>query len=99
MNGSDIMYSLEDLQLGAEGDLRKLSEGRRLKVILGGQGDSRFSYRAVLLDARQQSDPYVYHCGVLIVPKVRLTLSTWLVHCMDDIHCACTQMQRKLFFD
>ncbi|KAF3456615.1 hypothetical protein FNV43_RR01269 [Rhamnella rubrinervis] len=70
-NGSDIMNSLEDLKLGVKGDLRKLSQGRRLKVTLGGEGDSRFSYRAVLLDAQQQSDPYVYHCGVFIVPKTR----------------------------
>lgn len=70
-SGSDILYSLEDLQLGAKGDLTKLSEGRRIQLTLGEQGGSHFSYRAVLLDARQQSAPFLYHCGVFLVPKTR----------------------------
>lgn len=64
------MYSLEDLQLGAKGDIKKLSQGRRFELTLGGQGDSHFSYRAVLLDAREDSGPFIYNCGVFIVPKV-----------------------------
>ncbi|XP_044500497.1 eEF1A lysine and N-terminal methyltransferase [Mangifera indica] len=70
-NGSDILYSLEDLQLGAKGDIKKLSQGRRFELTLGGQGDSHFSYRAVLLDAREDSGPFIYNCGVFIVPKTR----------------------------
>uniref|UniRef100_A0A2N9HH10 Methyltransferase type 11 domain-containing protein n=1 Tax=Fagus sylvatica TaxID=28930 RepID=A0A2N9HH10_FAGSY len=68
-NGSYIFYSLQDLQLGAQGDLTKLCQGRRFQLTLGGQGDSLFCYRAILLDARQQSTPFMYHCGVFIVPK------------------------------
>ncbi|XP_041006981.1 eEF1A lysine and N-terminal methyltransferase isoform X2 [Juglans microcarpa x Juglans regia] len=67
-NGSDLLYSLEDLQLGVKGDLTKLCQGRRFELTMGGKGSS---YRAVLLDARQQSGPFVYHCGVFIVPKTR----------------------------
>ncbi|XP_021593869.1 eEF1A lysine and N-terminal methyltransferase isoform X2 [Manihot esculenta] len=70
-SGSDILYSLEDLQLGAKGDLTKLSQGRRFQLTLGGQGGSRFTYRAVLLDAKDNSVPFSYHFGVFIVPKTR----------------------------
>ena len=70
MSGSDILYSLEDLQLGAKGDLTKLSPGRRVQLTLGEQGVSRFCYKAVLLDAKQQSGAFSFHCGVFIVPKV-----------------------------
>ncbi|OIW19191.1 hypothetical protein TanjilG_04934 [Lupinus angustifolius] len=66
-SSSDILYSLEDLQ----GELTKLSQGRRLQLTLGGQGCSVFSYGAVVLDAEEQSDPFTYHCGVFIVPKTR----------------------------
>ncbi|XP_054805019.1 uncharacterized protein LOC129308061 isoform X2 [Prosopis cineraria] len=68
---TDILYSLEELQLGAGGELTKLSQGRRLQLTLGGLGSSRFSYRAVLLDAEETSDPFTYHCGVFIVPNTR----------------------------
>ncbi|KDP39345.1 hypothetical protein JCGZ_01102 [Jatropha curcas] len=68
---SDILYSLEDLQLGAKGDLTKLSPGRRFQLTLGGLGGSCFTYRAVLLDARDLSVSFSYHCGVFIVPKTR----------------------------
>ncbi|OMO88574.1 Methyltransferase type 11 [Corchorus olitorius] len=71
LSGSDILYSLEDLQLGAKGDLTKLSPGCRVQLTLGEQGDSRFSYKAVLLDAKQESGPFSFHCGVFIVPKTR----------------------------
>lgn len=70
-NGSHILYSLEDLQLGAKGDLTKLCQGRRFQLTLGGQGGSLFSYRAILLDAQQHSGSFMYHCGVFIVPKRR----------------------------
>ncbi|KAL8125775.1 hypothetical protein AgCh_013161 [Apium graveolens] len=33
-------------------------------------GCSQFLYKAVL-DAQQQSDPFLYHCGVFLVPKTR----------------------------
>ncbi|KAI9075741.1 hypothetical protein K1719_042227 [Acacia pycnantha] len=70
-SSSDILYSLEELQLGAGGELTKLSQGRRLQLTLGGQGISRFSYRTVLLDAEETYDPFTYHCGVFIVPNTR----------------------------
>ncbi|XP_031263406.1 eEF1A lysine and N-terminal methyltransferase-like, partial [Pistacia vera] len=70
-NGSDILYSLEDLQLGAKGDLKRLSHGRRFELALGVHGDSQFGYRAVLLDAREDCGPFIYNCGVFIVPKTR----------------------------
>ena len=69
-----MLCSLEDLQLEAKQDLTNLSQGRRLQLTLGGQGKSRFSYRAFVLDSRSQSGPFVYHCGVFIVPKVCLNM-------------------------
>ncbi|CAH8362673.1 unnamed protein product [Eruca vesicaria subsp. sativa] len=69
-NGSDLLYSHEDLKLGVKGDLAELTGGRRVKFTLGGQG-SNFSYRAVLLDAQKQTEPFVYHCGVFLIPKTR----------------------------
>lgn len=68
-NGSDYLYSHEDLKLGVKGDLAEFTGGRRVKFTLGCQG-SNFSYRAVLLDAQKQTEPFVYHCGVFLVPKV-----------------------------
>ncbi|KAM2404298.1 hypothetical protein EV1_031297 [Malus domestica] len=67
--GSDVLYSLEELNLGARGDLTKLSPGSRFQLNLA--GGSRFSYRAVVLDAQESSGPFEYHCGVFIVPKTR----------------------------
>ncbi|CAI8618587.1 unnamed protein product [Vicia faba] len=64
---SNKLYSVEDVQE----ELTKISQGRRLQLTLGGQGCSVFSYRAVVLDAEEQSDPFTYHCGVFIVPKIR----------------------------
>ncbi|XP_028064961.1 eEF1A lysine and N-terminal methyltransferase isoform X1 [Camellia sinensis] len=75
-NGCDILYSLEDLQLGAKGDLAELTPGRRVQLTLGQQGVSRFCYRTVLLDAQQQSGPFSYHCGVFLVPRARA--NEWL---------------------
>lgn len=72
-SGSDILYSLKDLQLGAEGNMAELSSGRRVQLTLGQQGASRFSYKAILLDAQQQSGPFSYDCGVFLVPKVRIS--------------------------
>ncbi|XVF84603.1 hypothetical protein PTKIN_Ptkin17bG0050600 [Pterospermum kingtungense] len=71
LSGSDIIYSLEDLQLGAKGDLSKLSPGRRVQLTLGEEGVSHFLYNAVLLDAKQQSGAFSFHCGIFIVPKTR----------------------------
>lgn len=68
--GADIVYSLKDLQLGAKGALNELVPGRRCQTILGEQGSSLFHYKAVLLDSQQLSEPFLYHCGVFIVPKV-----------------------------
>lgn len=72
-SGSDILYSLKDLQLGAKGNMAELSPGRRVQLTLGQQGTSRFSYKAILLDAQQQSGPFSYNCGVFLVPKVRIS--------------------------
>ncbi|KZV48453.1 methyltransferase-like protein 13-like [Dorcoceras hygrometricum] len=70
-SGSDILYSLEDLNLGARGDLAELAPGRRVKLTLGEPGVSYFSYRAVLLDAKPDSGPFSYNFGVFLVPKTR----------------------------
>ncbi|KAF8016204.1 hypothetical protein BT93_H1650 [Corymbia citriodora subsp. variegata] len=70
LTGSDVLHSLEDLRLGAEGALDKLNPGRRVQLILSSQ-NSRYSYRAVLLDAQEQSEKFLRHCGVIIVPKTR----------------------------
>ncbi|XP_073013391.1 uncharacterized protein [Typha latifolia] len=70
-SGDDILYSLQDLQLGAVGSVKELLPGRRCHLILGEEGTSVYGYKAVLLDARQQSEPYLYHCGIFLVPKTR----------------------------
>lgn len=70
-SGTDIIYSLEDLQLGAKGNLKELCPGRRFRLTLGERGGSLYSYKTVLLDAQQQPDPFLYHYGVFIVPKTR----------------------------
>lgn len=70
--GSDTIYSLEDLKLGAKGDLMELSPGRRVQLTLGGDGGSLFRYRAVVLDAQPESPNFSYHCAVFLVPKVSL---------------------------
>lgn len=63
---------MENLQV----ELIKISQGRRVQLTLGGQGCSVFSYRAAVFDAEEQSDPFTYHCGVFIVPKVCLCIIT-----------------------
>ncbi|XP_074579686.1 uncharacterized protein LOC141836162 isoform X2 [Curcuma longa] len=74
-SGDDIIYSLEDLQLGARGNLKELLPGRRCQTILGNHG-SLYHYKAILLDSKQHSEPFLYHCGVFIVPKARA--NEWL---------------------
>ncbi|KAL0392577.1 UNVERIFIED_CONTAM: eEF1A lysine and N-terminal methyltransferase [Sesamum radiatum] len=69
LSGSDILYSLEDLNLGAKGNLKELEPGRRAKLILGEPGVSHFIYNGILLDAQQDSGPFSYHFGVFLVPK------------------------------
>lgn len=69
-SGADIVYSLEDLHLGAKGHLQELLPGRRCQTILGELGSSLSHYKAIILDSQQYSDPFLYHCGVFIVPKV-----------------------------
>lgn len=64
------MYSLEDLNLGAKGDLTVLEPGRRIKLVLGEPGMSRFYYNGVLLDAQEDYGPFMHHYAVFIVPKV-----------------------------
>ncbi|GAB2295689.1 hypothetical protein Dimus_029843 [Dionaea muscipula] len=71
LDGSGIMVTVEDLQLGAVGDISELKPGRRVQLTLGGEGDSCFRYRAVLLDSQQNEDSFLYHCGVFLVPKER----------------------------
>ncbi|XP_073128058.1 uncharacterized protein [Henckelia pumila] len=72
-SGSDILYSLEHLKLGARGDLAELDPGRRVKLTLGEPGVSYFSYRAVVLDAQQdpESGPFSLNFGVFLVPRTR----------------------------
>lgn len=69
-SGCDVVYTLEDLKIGAEGNLAELSPGRRVQLSLGEAGVSLFCYRAVLLDARKDFEPFAYHCAVFLVPKV-----------------------------
>ncbi|KAG8083269.1 hypothetical protein GUJ93_ZPchr0015g6927 [Zizania palustris] len=74
-SGVDVLLSLRDLQLGAVGDLKVIIPGRRRMFILGEQGNSLYCYKAVLFDARKQTETFVYHCGIFIVPKVCHILS------------------------
>ncbi|KAK4433816.1 eEF1A lysine and N-terminal methyltransferase [Sesamum alatum] len=71
-SGSDILYSLEELNSGAKGNLKKLEPGRRVKLILGEPGVSHFIYNGILLDAPQDSGPFSYHFGAFLVPKTRV---------------------------
>ncbi|KAF3323675.1 methyltransferase-like protein 13 isoform X1 [Carex littledalei] len=70
-SGEDLLFSLKDLQLGAKGELKELIPGQRFQLILGEEGNSLYCYKAVLLDAKAQSEPFTYHCAVFIVPKIR----------------------------
>ncbi|GAB2221750.1 hypothetical protein Drorol1_Dr00012938 [Drosera rotundifolia] len=71
LEGSGLIFSLEDLRLGAESDICELKPGRHIQLTLGMEGESRFNYRAVLLDAQQSDETLLYHCGVFLVPKER----------------------------
>uniref|UniRef100_A0ACD5UAQ0 Uncharacterized protein n=1 Tax=Avena sativa TaxID=4498 RepID=A0ACD5UAQ0_AVESA len=70
-SGVDVLLSLRDLQLGAIGNLKVIVPGRRRQLILGEQGSSLYSYKAVFMDAKSQAGVFAYHCGVFIVPKAR----------------------------
>ncbi|KAJ4790958.1 Methyltransferase-like protein 13 [Rhynchospora pubera] len=70
-SGEDILFSLKDLQLGAKGELKELIPGQRFQLILGEEGSSLYCYKAVLLDAKMQSESFTYHCAIFIVPKIR----------------------------
>ncbi|KAG0456449.1 hypothetical protein HPP92_024237 [Vanilla planifolia] len=67
----DSIHSLKDLELGAQGNIQELKAGRRCRVILGGHGESHYSYRAILLDAHHKVGSFTYTYGVFIVPKIR----------------------------
>lgn len=69
-SGEDVLFSLKDLQLGAKGELKELIPGQRFQLILGEEGNSLYCYKAVLLDAKAQSEPFTYDCAIFIVPKV-----------------------------
>ncbi|CAH9120890.1 unnamed protein product [Cuscuta epithymum] len=71
LNCTDIIHSLEELKLGAQGDLTERCPGRRLQLTLGEPGGSSFAYKGALLDAREDLGPFSYHCGVFLVPKDR----------------------------
>lgn len=71
-NISDMSYTMEDLRLGAKGNISMLEPGRRIKLILGEPGVSNFFYNCMLLDAKPDSGQFVYPYGVFIVPQVSL---------------------------
>ncbi|KAL1561592.1 eEF1A lysine and N-terminal methyltransferase-like [Salvia divinorum] len=70
-NNSDMSYTIEDLRLGAKGNISMLQPGRRIKLVLGEPGVSNFFYNCMLLDAKPDSGQFVYHYGVFIVPQLR----------------------------
>ncbi|KAI3459687.1 hypothetical protein Pfo_016350 [Paulownia fortunei] len=70
-NGSDICYPLEDLNLGVKGNLTELEPGRRVKLILGEPGVSRFFYDCILFDAQRDSGPFSAQFRLFLVPKTR----------------------------
>ncbi|KAL8486884.1 hypothetical protein ACS0TY_023540 [Phlomoides rotata] len=67
-NGSDISYSLQDLHVGAKGNISAFEPGRRVKVILGGPGVSSFVYNGILLDAKEDLGLCIYQYAAFIVP-------------------------------
>lgn len=75
--GDDVVYSYEDLQLGVKGDLKQLLPGRRAQLTLGDQWDAQYSYQAVLLDAKDLSESFLYQFGVFLVPAVSKKLIVW----------------------
>lgn len=70
-DGEDILYSFEELQIGAKGDMKQLVPGRRTRMMLGEPGISRFNYIAVIMDSYERFGPFLYGCGVFLVPKSR----------------------------
>ncbi|XP_051121890.1 uncharacterized protein LOC127245183 [Andrographis paniculata] len=72
INCSDLTYSLEDLCLGAKGDLTVKEPGRRIKLVLGEPGLSRYYYKGLLFDALEDFGPFKHQFGVYIVPKSRV---------------------------
>lgn len=50
-----------------------LQPGRRVKLILGEPGVSNFLYNAILFDAEQDSEEFIYEYGVFLVPQVSLS--------------------------
>ena len=60
-SGVDVLLSLRDLQLGAIGNLKVIVLERRRQFILGEHGSSLFFYKAVLLDAKNQTETFVYN--------------------------------------
>ena len=94
-SGADTVYCLEDLRLGAKGNLKELQPGRRCKLVLGEQGESLYTYKTVLLDAKQKLGPFSYNCGVFIVPKVRakfLNLYSLFLRSMPGIPYLCLSL-------
>lgn len=53
--------------------------GRRIKLILGEPGVSKFTYNGILLDAKQDSVRFMYHYAVFLVPQVSLSTNLWLL--------------------
>lgn len=70
-DGEDIVYSFEELQIGAKGNMKQLVPGRRTRVMLGKPGISRFNYNAIIMDSYERFGPFSYGCGVFLVPKAR----------------------------
>ncbi|KAJ3675714.1 hypothetical protein LUZ60_004756 [Juncus effusus] len=74
-NSIRAQHSLKD-ESGAKLEFEKIIPGRRFEFILGEEGKSIYLYKAILLDSKIQSEPFVYQCGIFIVPKIRA--NEWL---------------------
>ncbi|KAI3708656.1 hypothetical protein L2E82_37970 [Cichorium intybus] len=75
LSGNGIVYSLEDLKIGVKGDSSELNPGPRVKMSLGEPGQST-CYKSVLLDAQQNSEEFLCHCGFFLVPKFKRSPSS-----------------------
>jgi hypothetical protein len=71
-DGEDILYSLEELQIGAKGDMKQLVPGLQTRMTLGEPDISRFNYNAVIMDSYEWFRLFLYGYGVFLVPKVRI---------------------------
>ncbi|XP_057837789.1 uncharacterized protein LOC131047991 isoform X2 [Cryptomeria japonica] len=69
--GEDLLNDLKDLEIGAKDGMKQLLPGRRMNIMLGEHGISRFNYRAVIMDSYERFGPFSYSCGVFLVPKAR----------------------------